>query len=337
MGLDDRLLCAEEGCAAVLLAVHLMLEAGHAVLQQQESQLSAQIFQEHLLQHPQQHPGHALGELEDDVSGKAVADDDVHVAVRHVPRLDVAHEADARGGLEELVGLLEHGRALALLRTVVGQRHAGGGAALYLVHIAAAHDGEGSQHLGAALHIRAAVQQQVGLILGRHHGGQRRALDAPQGADDKARTHMERAGAAGRDECVAPALLQQVQAHDDGGVLLGADGPGRLVAHLDDLGAVDQLDAVQRDVVVRSSLADKGLVAHADELNAILLNSCGCALQHSQRGVVAAHHIHDDLHRFCLPSWGITSPSRLRRATSPTEGRPWHSGKLFLFARGSPR
>ena len=38
-----------------------------------------------------------------------------------------------------------------------------------------------------------------------------------------------------------------------------------------------------------------------------------------------------------LPSWGITSPSRLRRATSPTEGRPWHSGKLFLFARGSPR
>ena len=197
---------------------------------------------------------------------------------------------------------LSIGRALALLRAVVGQRHAGGGAALHLVHIAAAHDGEGSQHLGAALHIRAAVQQQVGLILGRHHGGQRRALDAPQGADDKACAHMERAGAAGRDECVAPALLQQVQAHDDGGVLLGADGPGRLVAHLDDLSAVDQLDAVQRDVVVRSSLADKGLIAHADELDAILLDSCGCALQHSQRGVVAAHHIHDDLHRFCLPS-----------------------------------
>ena len=31
-----------------------------------------------------------------------------------------------------------------------------------------------------------------------------------------------------------------------------------------------------------------------------------------------------------------TSPSRLRRATSPTEGRPWHTGKLRLFARGSP-
>ena len=31
-----------------------------------------------------------------------------------------------------------------------------------------------------------------------------------------------------------------------------------------------------------------------------------------------------------------TSPSLLRNATSPTEGRLWHSGKLLLFARGSP-
>ena len=31
-----------------------------------------------------------------------------------------------------------------------------------------------------------------------------------------------------------------------------------------------------------------------------------------------------------------TSPSRLRRATSPTEGRLWHSAKPCLLARGSP-
>ena len=39
-----------------------------------------------------------------------------------------------------------------------------------------------------------------------------------------------------------------------------------------------------------------------------------------------------------LPQRGrrSTSPSLLRNATSPTEGRPWHSGKLLLFARGSP-
>ena len=32
----------------------------------------------------------------------------------------------------------------------------------------------------------------------------------------------------------------------------------------------------------------------------------------------------------------MTSPSLLRNATSPTEGRPWHFVKLRLFARGSP-
>ena len=40
--------------------------------------------------------------------------------------------------------------------------------------------------------------------------------------------------------------------------------------------------------------------------------------------------------RLSLWERSSTSPSRLRRATSPTEGRPWHSGKLLLFARGSP-
>ena len=36
------------------------------------------------------------------------------------------------------------------------------------------------------------------------------------------------------------------------------------------------------------------------------------------------------------PLLDSTSPSRLRRATSPTEGRLWHTGKLRLFANGSP-
>ena len=40
--------------------------------------------------------------------------------------------------------------------------------------------------------------------------------------------------------------------------------------------------------------------------------------------------------RLSLWERSSTSPSRLRRATSPTEGRLWHSVKLSLFARGSP-
>ena len=36
------------------------------------------------------------------------------------------------------------------------------------------------------------------------------------------------------------------------------------------------------------------------------------------------------------PQLGSTSPSLLRNATSPNEGRPWHSVKPRLSARGSP-
>lgn len=60
--------------------------------------------------------------LEDDVAGKTVADHHVHFfAVGHITRLDIAHKADARGSLEQLVGVPQHGSALALLGTVVGQ------------------------------------------------------------------------------------------------------------------------------------------------------------------------------------------------------------------------
>ena len=37
------------------------------------------------------------------------------------------------------------------------------------------------------------------------------------------------------------------------------------------------------------------------------------------------------------PQRGKPLRHRLRDATSPIEGRPWHSAKLRLFARGSPR
>ena len=75
---------------------------------------------------------HALGQLEDDIAGKAVADHHIHITVGYVTGLDVAHEPDARCCLEQLVGFPEHRGALALLGTVVCQRHGGGVAKMLL-------------------------------------------------------------------------------------------------------------------------------------------------------------------------------------------------------------
>ena len=212
---------------------------------------------------------------------------------------------DARGGLEQLVCVPQHGGTLALLGTVVRQRHGGVCTALYLVYIAAAHDGKRRQHFGAALHVGTTVQQQISLLLCGHHGSQCRALDAPQGAHDEACAHMQRTGAAGRDKGVALALFEHVQAHHNGGILFLTDGAGGLIAHLDGLGAVHQFDAVQRDVVLGGGLAHQRLVAHTDQLHAVLLDGLCSAFQNSQRGVVAAHHVHNDLHTCFLLSGGL--------------------------------
>ena len=305
MCLDDRLLCAKEGCTAVLLAVHLVLQVGNAALEQQVSQLAAKVCKEHLLEHTQQHLCHALGQLEDDIAGKAIADHHVHLAVGHITRLDIAHKADARGSLEQLVGVPQHGSALALLGTVVGQCYAGVFAAFYFVHIAAAHDRKSGQHLRAALHVGTAVQQQISLLLCGHHGSQCRALDAPQSAHDEACANVQRTGAAGRDKGIALALLEHIQTHHDGGILLLTDGAGGLVAHLDGLGAVHQFDAVQWNIMLGGGLAHQRLVAHTDQLHAVLLDGLCSAFQNSQRGVVAAHHVHNDLHTCFLLSGGL--------------------------------
>ena len=333
MGLDDRLPCAQEGCAAVFLAVHLVLQVCHAALEQQVSQLAAEVCEEHLLQHAQQHFCHALGQLEDHIAGEAVAHHHVHFAIGHIAGFNIAYKADAGGGLEQLVCFLEHGGALALLRTVVGERHAGAAAAFHLIHIAAAHHGKSCQHLGAALHISTAVQQQIGLLFSGHHGSQSRTLDALEGAHDQACAHMQRAGAAGRNKGVALAVLQHVQAHHDGGVLLLADGTGRLIAHVDDLGAVHQLDAVQRDAVFLCGLAHQRFVAHADDGDAVLLHGLCGTLQHRQRGVVAAHHVHDNFHSFSPFRWFALSVIASQCHLSQSE-RLWQSTRSPWFCQG---
>ena len=268
-----------------------MLEVRHAVLQQQIGQLAAQILEEHSLQHSQQHLGDALGQLENDVAGEPVADDHVHVAVRHITGLDVAHEADARNGLEQLMGFFEHRGTLALLCAVVGQRHAGGGAALHLVHIAAAHDSESGQHLGAALDIRAAVQQQEILLCAGHRGGQRRALDPLDGAHDQTGAHMQRAGGTSGNKGIRLAIFQHRQAFDQAGIRFVAHGLDRVIVHIHILGAVNQLKGGQVHAKLLGSGLDLGLITQQGQGHAItkLFYRIGCALYGRFRGVIATH------------------------------------------------
>ncbi len=100
----------------------------------------------------------ALDRLERHVAGEAVGDDDVDEAIHDVASLDVAVEAQALVGGDELVGLDHRRRPLLGLLADAEQADRRLGNAHDLDGERLAHDGELAQVLGAALGVGADIQ-----------------------------------------------------------------------------------------------------------------------------------------------------------------------------------
>lgn len=105
---------------------------------------------------------------------------------------------------------------------------------------------------------------------------------------------MQRTGGAGADKGIGLAVLQHGQALDKAGILLVAHSLDRVVVHVDILGAVDDFKRCKVDFVFSRAVADGFFLAQQRKRHAVpkLCRSLACALQHTQRGVVAAHCIH---------------------------------------------
>ena len=294
MRLDDRLGGAQQRCAADLLGVHHPLEFTQTALDAQIAELGDDILQKDFFQHTQQRLGNALGQLEDHIADKAVTDNDIGLTVHDIARLDVAGKMDAGVCLQQLVRLAVGGGALRVLGAVVDKRDLRRFAAHDLFGVDAAHRAEGVEHLGAALDIRAAVQQQEILLGAGHRGGQRRALDPLDGAHDQAGADMQRTGGAGADKGIGLAVLQHGQALHKAGILLVAHSLDRVIVHVDILGAVDNFKRCKVDLILFCAVADGFFLAQQRKRHAVpkLRRSLACALQHTQRGVVTAHGIH---------------------------------------------
>ena len=294
MRLDDRLRGAQQRCAADLLGVHHTFQLAQTALDAQIAELGDQILQEDFFQHPQQRFGDALGQFQHDVADKAVADDDVHITVHDVARLDVARKVDAGVCLQQLVGLAVGRRALRVLRAVVDKRDLRRFAAHDLLGVDAAHRAEGVQHFGAALDVRTAVQQQEILLGAGHRGGQRRALDTLDRAHDETGADVQRTGGAGTDKGIGLAVLQHGQTLHKAGILFVAHSLDRVIVHVDGLGAVEDLKRCKVDFILFCAVADGFFLTQQHQLHAVaeLRRGLAHALQNAQRGVVAAHGIH---------------------------------------------
>ena len=145
MRLDDRLRGAQQRRTADLLGVHHPLQLTQPTLDAQIAELRDEVLQKDFFQHPQQRLGDALGQFQHNVADKAIADDDVDLAVHDVARLNVARKVDAGVRLQQLVRLAVGGGALRVLGAVVDQRDLRLGASHDLLGVDAAHRAEGAQ------------------------------------------------------------------------------------------------------------------------------------------------------------------------------------------------
>ena len=195
---------------------------------------------------------------------------------------------------QQLVRLAVGGGALGVLSAVVDQCDLRRFAAHDLFRVDAAHRAESIQHLGAALDIRAAVQQQEILLCAGHRGGQCRALDALDGAHDEAGADVQRTGGTGGDKGIALSVFQHGQALHKAGILLVAHSLDRVVVHIDILGAVDDFKRCKVDFIFCRAVADGFFLAQQRESHAVaeLCSRLACTLQYTQWGVVTAHGIH---------------------------------------------
>ena len=183
---------------------------------------------------------------------------------------------------------------------------------------------------------------RVGRAASRNDLAQSRALHAFDAPDDERGRGQAGAGGTGGEETIGGALLHEPAAHDDGGVLLGAHGAGRMLPHLDDLGG-----HLRRRPIVNGG-EGLHLLGRPDEREpqvGIGLKGLQGAAQHHGRAAVTAHDVHGDCYWFCHVAYLLKTMRRPGRqghslhghcASGPTRTACGHGRRHGPIAKKPP-
>src|SRR5947209_2689531 len=253
-------------------------------------------------------------ELQDDVTRKAVGDDHVNLAREHIAPLDVADEVQALEFAQQREGFLRQVVALPLLLADAHHSDRGPRCPQNRARVRVAHDSKLRHVVRLALAVRANVQEnRRAARLRRHQGRERRAVNAGQHPDDHHRRRHRRARIARGDEAVGLALGDEARADPHRAAALAADSVGDRLVHADDLGGLDQLDALVA-VLAPTAAAQLRLddfpLADEDDADAEVARRGQRPVNLRVRRAVAAHRVHDDFA-------GQLSVSHRRLAATP--------------------
>ena len=262
MGDDDRPSDAEQRRPADPLVVEDAADPIDAGAHQQRGEATADRGSELVPPEVGDERRQALEELDDDVAEHGVAHDDVSQVPGQVLPLDVALEPQVRR-VEQLGGALDAGVALALLLADRQEGDTWPRDTLDAFREDRPHPGVLDEVLRRGVRVGADVQQDHRSGIGDHLDRQRRAVHAGQAAETKHRGGHPGTGVTGRDDGVGATVADEVDRHEDRGVLLLAQGQRRMLVHAHDLAGGD-------DRHVRRQLARDGpddrLVADQDDL-----------------------------------------------------------------------
>ena len=186
----------------------------------------------------------------------------------------------------------------------VGQGHPGLFNAHDVLHIGRAHHAELQQHLRAAVHVGAAVDEHEKAVHPRHDGREGHPLYAPHPLDDGGGAHHQGPAVAGAGKGVALALGQGPQAHGHRAVALLPDDAGGLVLHGQQLAAGEDFHLRQLlgEVQLLGAGLQAGLVPRQDNVYPQAFPGLGAAQQDLLGGVVPAKGVYNDFHSFSSTS-----------------------------------
>ena len=241
----------------------------------------------------------ALGGLEHDVAGEAVADRDIAGTGEQLSPLDVAGEVHRRG-LQQGERGLHQLRALARLLAVAEQGDAWLADAEHPFGEHAAHDRELGQPLGTAIGVGADIENEdLSPAAGEHRsdGGPADPADATdreQGGGEHGTT------VAGADRGGGAPLGNLPADADDRGVALCSHRVGGMLVHPHHLGCLDDLQVLPRGRVtggkLRQLALDVGAASHQGDVDLQPPHRRGSAANHLARRMVAAHGVDRDQH-----------------------------------------
>ena len=300
---DAEAVEAEERRAAVLGVVDAPAEAAERLARQQVADARAERRRQLVVQQALDRLDQPFADLQRDVAGEAVADDDVDVAGVDVAPLDVADEVDRRV-LEQLVRLARQLVALALFladrqQPDARRRAAEGDARVRRTHHArTARGAAGGTRPSRRESSSTAGCRRVGMIVasaGRSTPGSRPNAPCAAMTDAPVWPALKSASAS--------AVADRVGGDPDRRARLAPQRRRRRLRHLDPLRRVEDVDVERGRARMARQLALDRRRAIADEQQADLQMTRGDerSVDDAAGPVVAAHRVDGDAHQAAGP------------------------------------